>query len=127
MRGGGKRRGEVPVKAKPEEGIWLDDVPEPQIGPDDVLIKISKTAICGTDIHIYNWDDWAAKNVPTGSSHVSAMTGADVGASGGLVGRAPRGQSLLRRGALKGATLARVRWKSLPVASSRTVYRVPSP
>ncbi|MHA6289613.1 L-threonine 3-dehydrogenase [Maricaulis sp. CAU 1757] len=53
------------VKAKPEEGLWMEDVPEPQIGPDDVLIKIKKTAICGTDIHIYNWDDWAAKNVPT--------------------------------------------------------------
>ncbi|RKR02952.1 L-threonine 3-dehydrogenase [Maricaulis maris] len=53
------------VKAKPEEGIWMEDVPEPQIGPDDVLIKIKRTAICGTDIHIYNWDDWAAKNVPT--------------------------------------------------------------
>ncbi|MFS2317784.1 L-threonine 3-dehydrogenase [Maricaulis sp. D1M11] len=52
------------VKAKAEEGLWLDNVPEPQIGPDDVLIKIRKTAICGTDIHIYNWDDWAAKNVP---------------------------------------------------------------
>ena len=52
------------VKAKPEEGIWLDDVPEPQIGPDDVLIKIHKTAICGTDVHIYNWDDWAAKTIP---------------------------------------------------------------
>lgn len=53
------------VKAKPEEGIWMVDVPEPQIGPDDVLIKISKTAICGTDIHIYNWDEWARKTVPT--------------------------------------------------------------
>ncbi|WP_417483882.1 L-threonine 3-dehydrogenase [Maricaulis salignorans] len=53
------------VKAKPEEGIWMQDVPMPKIGPDDVLIKIHKTAICGTDIHIYNWDDWAAKNVPT--------------------------------------------------------------
>lgn len=53
------------VKAKPEEGMWMEDVPEPQIGPDDVLIKIRKTAICGTDIHIYNWDDWAANNVPT--------------------------------------------------------------
>jgi len=52
------------VKAKAEEGIWMEDVPAPQIGPDDVLIKIRKTAICGTDIHIYNWDDWAAKNVP---------------------------------------------------------------
>jgi threonine 3-dehydrogenase len=53
------------VKAKPEEGIWMSDEPVPQIGPDDVLIKIRKTAICGTDIHIYNWDDWAQKHVPT--------------------------------------------------------------
>ncbi|WP_417497584.1 L-threonine 3-dehydrogenase [Maricaulis sp.] len=53
------------VKAKPEEGIWMQDVPMPNVGPDDVLIKIHKTAICGTDIHIYNWDDWAAKTVPT--------------------------------------------------------------
>ncbi|WP_417481634.1 L-threonine 3-dehydrogenase [Maricaulis sp.] len=53
------------VKAKPEEGIWMQDVPMPKVGPDDVLIKIHKTAICGTDIHIYNWDDWAAKTVPT--------------------------------------------------------------
>lgn len=54
------------AKLKPEEGIWMiEDAPRPEIGPDDVLIRIGKTAICGTDIHIYNWDDWAAKNVPT--------------------------------------------------------------
>ena len=54
------------AKLKPETGIWMiDDAPKPEIGPDDVLIKVGKTAICGTDIHIYNWDDWAAANVPT--------------------------------------------------------------
>ena len=42
------------VKAKPEEGIWMDDVPMPKIGPDDVLIRITKTAICGTDIHAFD-------------------------------------------------------------------------
>lgn len=52
------------VKAKAEPGIWLSDVPEPVMGHNDVLIKIQKTAICGTDIHIYNWDDWAQKNIP---------------------------------------------------------------
>ncbi|MEE2566723.1 L-threonine 3-dehydrogenase [Hyphobacterium marinum] len=53
-------------KLKPEEGIWMiEDAPMPEIGPDDVLIRINKTAICGTDIHIYNWDDWAAKEIPT--------------------------------------------------------------
>ncbi|PCJ32872.1 MAG: L-threonine 3-dehydrogenase [Alphaproteobacteria bacterium] len=52
------------VKAKAEEGIWLQDIPLPEIGPNDVLIKVMKTAICGTDIHIYNWDDWARKTIP---------------------------------------------------------------
>lgn len=51
------------VKAKPEVGIWMQDVPVPTIGANDVLIKIKKTAICGTDIHIYNWDDWAQQHI----------------------------------------------------------------
>jgi len=52
------------VKAKAEEGIWLEDIPVPEIGPNDILVKVSKTAICGTDIHIYNWDDWAQQTIP---------------------------------------------------------------
>ncbi|MCF6220863.1 MAG: L-threonine 3-dehydrogenase [Robiginitomaculum sp.] len=52
------------VKAKPEVGLWMQDVPIPEIAPDEVLIKIHKTAICGTDMHIYNWDEWAQKNIP---------------------------------------------------------------
>src|SRR3990167_2562447 len=52
------------VKSKPEVGLWLTDVPEPTMGHNDVLIKITKTAICGTDIHIYKWDDWAKKTIP---------------------------------------------------------------
>ena len=47
------------VKAKAEPGIWMEEVPMPTIGPNDVLIKINKTSICGTDLHIYNWDEWA--------------------------------------------------------------------
>ncbi len=53
------------VKKFPEPGIWAEDVPEPGVGPNDVLIKVQKTAICGTDIHIYNWDNWAQKNIKT--------------------------------------------------------------
>ena len=53
------------VKKKAERGIWLEDVPVPEIGINDVLIKIMKTSICGTDIHIYNWDEWAQKTIPT--------------------------------------------------------------
>lgn len=52
------------VKAKAERGIWMQDVPVPEIGPDDVLVKIRKTGICGTDVHIYNWDEWASQVVP---------------------------------------------------------------
>ncbi|MGB3277619.1 MAG: L-threonine 3-dehydrogenase [Pseudorhodobacter sp.] len=52
------------VKARPEPGLWMERRPVPEIGPDDVLIRIRKTGICGTDIHIWNWDDWAAKTVP---------------------------------------------------------------
>ncbi|SFU80111.1 L-threonine 3-dehydrogenase [Xenorhabdus koppenhoeferi] len=49
---------------KPEEGIWMTDVPTPELGHNDVMIKIRKTAICGTDVHIYNWDDWSQKTIP---------------------------------------------------------------
>ncbi len=51
------------VKAKAEPGIWFQDIRKPKVGHNDVLIKIRRTAICGTDIHIYQWDDWAAKTI----------------------------------------------------------------
>ncbi|MDX9919743.1 MAG: L-threonine 3-dehydrogenase [Paludibacter sp.] len=53
------------VKASPEKGIWMQDVPIPKVGINDVLIKIKKTAICGTDLHIYKWDDWAQRTIKT--------------------------------------------------------------
>src|SRR5580692_7157817 len=53
------------VKEKPEPGLWLEEQPMPEIGPDDVLVKVHKTGICGTDIHIFNWDEWAQKTIPT--------------------------------------------------------------
>ena len=52
------------VKAKAERGIWLEELDKPAIGHNDVLIKVRRTAICGTDIHIYQWDDWASKTIP---------------------------------------------------------------
>ena len=52
------------VKAKAEPGIWMQQAPIPEYGINDVLIKIKRTAICGTDIHIYNWDAWAQKTIP---------------------------------------------------------------
>jgi threonine 3-dehydrogenase len=53
------------VKEKPEPGLWLEEQPMPEIGPDDVLVRVHKTGICGTDIHIFNWDEWAQKTIPT--------------------------------------------------------------
>jgi threonine 3-dehydrogenase len=52
------------VKSRREPGIWLENIPEPQTGPNDVLIRVRRTAICGTDMHIYNWDAWAQKTIP---------------------------------------------------------------
>jgi len=52
------------IKAKPERGLWLQDVPVPEPSSNDVLIRIHRTAICGTDVHIYDWDAWAQRTIP---------------------------------------------------------------
>lgn len=80
------------VKAKPEPGLWMEQHPVPEIGPDDVLIKVSKTGICGTDIHIWNWDEWAAKTVP-----VPLITGHEFAGSIVEMGRNVSGLSLGQR------------------------------
>ncbi len=53
------------VKKNPGKGLWLEDVPVPEVGVNDVKIKIKKTAICGTDLHIYKWDEWSQKTIKT--------------------------------------------------------------
>ncbi len=53
------------VKSKAEKGIWMEDVPMPTIGPNDILLKVKKAAICGTDLHIYKWDEWAQQTIKT--------------------------------------------------------------
>ncbi len=66
-------------KLKAEEGIWMTDVPVPELGHNDLLIKIRKTAICGTDVHIYNWDEWSQKTIPVpmvvGHEYVGEVVG----------------------------------------------------
>ena len=71
------------IKAASEPGLWLGERVIPQIGPDDVLIKVNKTGICGTDIHIYAWDDWAQRTVPVPMvvGHEYAGEIAEVGAN----------------------------------------------
>lgn len=67
------------AKLKSEVGIWMTDVAEPKLGHNDLLIKIRKTAICGTDIHIYNWDEWSQKTIPVpmvvGHEYVGTVVG----------------------------------------------------
>src|SRR6266496_3582075 len=52
------------VKARAEAGLWLEEVPVPNVGGNDVLIRVLKASICGTDVHIYNWDAWAQRTIP---------------------------------------------------------------
>jgi threonine 3-dehydrogenase len=67
------------AKLKSEQGIWMTDVEKPTLGHNDLLIKIRKTAICGTDIHIYNWDEWSQKTIPVpmvvGHEYVGEVVG----------------------------------------------------
>lgn len=71
------------VKKSAKEGLWLEDVPVPEVGNNDVLIKVQKTAICGTDLHIYNWDEWAQKTilVPITIGHEFAGVIVEMGAN----------------------------------------------
>ncbi len=78
------------VKTRPEPGIWLESVPIPAVDTNEVLIKISKTGICGTDLHIVNWDDWAQRNIHTpriiGHEFVGTIVEIGPGVTGYAVG-----------------------------------------
>lgn len=67
------------AKLHPEKGIWMTNSPKPDVGHNDILIKIRKTAICGTDMHIYNWDEWSQKTIPVpmivGHEYVGEVVG----------------------------------------------------
>lgn len=89
------------VKAKAEKGLWLQEVPVPEIAPDEVLIKIERTAICGTDMHIYGWDEWAQKNVPV-PMVVGHEYGGTVAAVGSTVKRVSVGDRVTGEGHVVG-------------------------
>ncbi len=84
------------VKAKAQKGIWMQDVPKPEPGVNDVLIKIRKTAICGTDLHIYRWDEWAQKTIKTpmtiGHEYVGEVAGFGNGVTGFNIGERVTGE-----------------------------------
>lgn len=77
-------------KLKAERGLWMADVPVPEVGSNDLLIQIRKTAICGTDIHIYNWDEWAQQTIPVpmhvGHEYVGVVADMGSGVSGFAIG-----------------------------------------
>jgi threonine 3-dehydrogenase len=78
------------VKKEAKPGLWMEDVPKPEVGVNDVLIKIKKTSICGTDVHIYNWDEWAQKTIPVplviGHEFVGTVAGYGSNVNGFAVG-----------------------------------------
>ena len=89
------------VKTKAEVGLWAEDCAVPDIGPEDVLIKVRKTGICGTDIHIWNWDDWAQRTVPVGLVTGHEFAG-EIVAKGSLVEGLEIGQRCSGEGHLIG-------------------------
>ncbi|MFC2049278.1 alcohol dehydrogenase catalytic domain-containing protein, partial [Chlamydiota bacterium] len=67
------------IKKEAREGVWMEDVKKPVPGDNDVLIKVRKTSICGTDVHLYQWDEWAAKTLPVPSIIGHEFVGTIVG------------------------------------------------
>ena len=74
------------VKEKPEQGLWLKRVQIPEVGPNDVKIKIHKNAICGTDVHIYQWNEWAQHTIPIGLTAGHEYVGEVVEVGAGVQG-----------------------------------------
>ena len=97
------------VKRKAEPGLWLEEVPVPEVGDDDVLIHIKKTSICGTDVHIYNWDEWSQKTIPVPMVIGHEFVGV-VERVGGRVKGFARGRSRDRRRSHRAAVIAATVW-----------------
>jgi len=85
------------VKAERKPGLWLQDVPVPELGPNDLLIQVRKTAICGTDIHIFNWDPWSQKTIPVPMVIGHEFTG-EVAALGSAVTGFTKGERVSAEG-----------------------------
>ena len=100
------------VKAKAEKGIWLQDTPKPEVGHNDLLIKIRKTAICGTDMHIYNWDEWSQNTIPVpmvvGHEYVGEVVGMGQEVRGFEVGDRVSGEGHITCGHCRNCRAGRV-------------------
>lgn len=84
------------VKSKPEKGLWMEEVDIPEVGVNDILIKVKKSAICGTDLHIYRWDEWSQNTIKTpmtiGHEYVGIVAEMGVGVTGFEVGERVTGE-----------------------------------
>ncbi len=100
------------VKLKPEPGIWMADIPRPEPGHNDILIKIRKTAICGTDVHIYNWDEWAQNTIPVpmavGHEYVGEVAALGAGVSGYKIGDRVSGEGHITCGHCRNCRAGRI-------------------
>ena len=109
------------VKSKAEPGLWMQDVPMPKVGDNDLLIRVKKTAICGTDVHIWKWDAWSQRTVAIGQTVGHEFVGEIVemgrSVSGYKIGksigrRAYRLRSVQGPAGRANVTSARTRWGS---------------
>jgi len=84
------------VKSKPEKGLWMEEVEIPKVGVNDILIKVTKSAICGTDLHIYRWDEWSQKTIKIGQTigheYVGTIVEMGVGVTGFKIGERVTGE-----------------------------------
>lgn len=99
-------------KLKPEEGLWLTEAPVPEYGHNDILIKIRKMAICGTDVHIYNWDEWSQKTIKTpmviGHEYVGEIAAMGPGVQGYKVGDRVSGEGHITCGHCRNCRAGRI-------------------
>ena len=99
------------VKAKPEPGLWMENVPVPEPGANDVLIKVKKSAICGTDVHIWNWDTWASRTIPvpmvTGHEFVGTIAETGKAASRYKIGQRVSGEGHITCGTCRNCRAGR--------------------
>lgn len=86
------------VKLRPEPGLWLEEAPLPQPGPNEILFRVHKTAICGTDLHIYQWDEWAQKTTRTPRPESGVSGGVDRATSANTGGTRPANADSLNIG-----------------------------
>ena len=124
------------IKKERKPGLWLADVPEPEVGSNDVLIRVDRTGICGTDLHIYKWDAWAQKTIPVpmvvGHEFVGEVvrTGANVKDffPGQVVSAEATWSAAPAATAWPaGGTSAKIRWASASTAQARSPSMFPCP